>query len=93
MVAEVDTIASNVTRLAIRRDAATEWLLPRPKSYADFGAEVEKEENQVIEPGRNREKEVAVGVSAPGGFKLKLHAGILRPLRRWRVPGQRTANA
>ena len=70
MVAEVDTIASNVTRLAIRRDAATEWLLPRPKSYADFGAEVEKEENQVIEPGRNREKEVAVGVSAPGGFKL-----------------------
>ena len=70
MVAEVDTIASNVSRLAIRRDAATEWLLPRPKSYADFGAEVEKEENQVIEPGRNREKEVAVGVSAPGGFKL-----------------------
>ena len=74
MAAEVDTIASNVSRLSIREDGASTWLTLKPKSFAEFGAEVEKEENQVIEPGRNREKEVAVGVSAPGGFKLNFTA-------------------
>lgn len=69
MTAEVDTIASNVSRLAIRRENASEWLTLKPVSYADFGAETEKEENQVIEPGRNREKEVSVGINAPAGFK------------------------
>jgi len=68
-MAEVKTISSNVSRLAIRRDAASEWLTFAPVSYADFGVTVDKEENLVIEPGRNREKEIAVGVQAPAGFK------------------------
>ena len=69
-MAEVKTISSNVSRLAIRRDAATDWLVVKPVSFADFGVEIEKEDNLVIEPGRNREKQIAVGVSAPGGMKL-----------------------
>ena len=59
-MAEVKTISSNVSRLAIRRDAATDWLVEKPVSYADFGVAVEKEDNLVIEPGRNREKQVSV---------------------------------
>lgn len=70
MPGEVQTISSNVTRLAIRRTGATSWLALRRVEDGDLGPEIEKEENMVIEPARNREKEIAVGVNAPGEFKL-----------------------
>ncbi len=69
-MAEVSTISSNVTRLAVRRADASDWLVTSPVSYLDYGVTVEKEENAVIEPGRNREKSIAVGVTAPAGMKL-----------------------
>ncbi len=71
-MAEVDAIASNVSRLTIREDGASTWLTVKPKSFAEFGAEVEKEENHVIEPGRNREKEVAVDLE----YDVKMFCGI-----------------
>ena len=81
-MAEVKTISSNVSRLSIRRDGAADWLTVKPVGFADFGVEIEKEDNLVIEARPESGKADCGRCLGTWRHEAEFHAGILRSVRR-----------